>query len=272
MKFIVLFTLALLLTACSSSQYFEPQDGPPQRTVDVSTIPNATPKKEPHSRYGNPPYYTVYGETYHVMPSSQNYVATGVASWYGTKFNHQLTSDHEEYDMLKMTAAHKTLPLPTYVKVTNLKNHRSIIVKVNDRGPFEKNRLIDLSYVAAKKLDILRKGTGLVKIVALNPGALHNVQPVYMAKKSANKIQTLYLQVGAYGERMNAEKMLKRVKDVTTLPSQIYASRNSKEMLYRVQIGPMRDAETSNFVMNTLEEAGIHSAKTVIQEKPSALG
>ena len=141
-RFILLLFFLFILTSCS---VIPVQDCPPSGNIDVSKIPNATPKSEPRSRYGNPSHYVVNGKQYHVMKSSKDYEATGVASWYGSKFHKIRTSSGEPYDMLGMTAAHCSLPLPTYVKVTNLKNGRQVIVKVNDRGPFEKNRLIDLS-------------------------------------------------------------------------------------------------------------------------------
>ena len=130
----------------------EPQDGPPSKNIDVTQIPNAVPKAEPKSQYGNPSSYTVNGKTYYVLKNAQGYDKKGIASWYGTKFHGQLTSTREPYNMYAMTAASTELPLPTYVRVTNLENGRQVIVKVNDRGPFDKDRIIDLSYVAAKKL------------------------------------------------------------------------------------------------------------------------
>lgn len=144
-------------------------DRPPDEDRDVSTIPDAVPRVEPRSRYGNPKSYEVFGKTYHVMASGQGYKERGTASWYGKKFHGRLTSNREPYDMFAMTAAHKTLPLPTYVRVTNLDNGRSVVVRVNDRGPFHGDRIIDLSYAAAKKLGVAQKGTGRVEVVALDP-------------------------------------------------------------------------------------------------------
>jgi len=133
-------------------------------------IPNAVPKNEPLSPYGNPPEYERNGVTYHVLKSAKGYDKEGIASWYGPEFQGKRTSSGEPYDMYAMTAAHKTLPLPTYVEVTNLENGRKVIVRVNDRGPFAKNRLIDLSYVAALKLGIVASGTARVRVRALTPG------------------------------------------------------------------------------------------------------
>jgi rare lipoprotein A len=133
------------------------------------SVPDAMPRIEPRSRYGNPPFYEVFGKRYYVLSSSVGYWERGVASWYGPGFHKVRTSTGEPYDMYGMTAAHKTLPLPAYVRVTNLQNGRSIVVRVNDRGPFVGNRIIDLSYTAAAKLDMLRNGTALVEVRALDP-------------------------------------------------------------------------------------------------------
>lgn len=162
-----ILSLIILLSSCSHTKR---GDGPPNFYVDETKIPNAVPKKERLSKYGNMHSYVVKGRRYYPMHSSRNYEAVGTASWYGTLFHAKRTSSGERYNMLSMTAAHKTLPLPTYVEVTNLKNKRKIIVKVNDRGPFKSNRLIDLSYVAAKKLGMIGHGTALVKVKAIDPG------------------------------------------------------------------------------------------------------
>ena len=130
------------------------------------------PRNEPRSRNGNPPFYDVMGKRYFVLSSSVGYVERGVASWYGPGFHKVRTSTGEPYDMYAMTAAHKTLPLPAYVRVTNLQNGRSIVVRVNDRGPFVGNRIIDLSYTAASKLDMLRNGTAMVEVRTLEAAAV----------------------------------------------------------------------------------------------------
>jgi rare lipoprotein A len=134
-------------------------------------VPDAVPRIEPHARNGNPPFYSVFGKRYYVLSSSVGYRERGVASWYGPGFHKVRTSMGEPYDMYGMTAAHKTLPLPAYVRVTNLQNGRSVVVRVNDRGPFVGNRIIDLSYSAAAKLDMLRNGTAMVEVRALDASA-----------------------------------------------------------------------------------------------------
>lgn len=157
---------------------------------NVDRIPDAVPKVEPMARRGNKTYQ-VYGKTYHPLTSSKNYRETGLASWYGTKFHGNSTSSGEPYDLYAMTAAHRTLPLPTYARVTNTRNGKSIIVKINDRGPFHSNRLIDLSYAAARKLGIYGHGTGHVTVEAIDPKHLHPANmPVTQAstKKSTKSL------------------------------------------------------------------------------------
>jgi len=175
----IAFALAAGLAGCSSAPRVNPRpptaqipprstppQAPPSHLLDV---PDAVPRAEPRSIYGNPPSYEVFGKRYYVMASSVGYVERGVASWYGPGFHKELTSVREPYDMYGMTAAHKTLPLPAYVRVTNLQNGRSCVVRVNDRGPFVGNRIIDLSYTAAAKLDMLREGTAMVEVRVLQP-------------------------------------------------------------------------------------------------------
>jgi rare lipoprotein A len=139
---------------------------PPPATAPPAAADTA-PRAEPRSRHGNPPFYDVFGKRYYVLSSSASYLERGVASWYGPGFHKERTSTGEPYDMYGMTAAHKTLPLPAYVRVTNLQNGRSVVVRVNDRGPFVDNRIIDLSYTAASRLDMLRNGTAMVEVRAL---------------------------------------------------------------------------------------------------------
>src|SRR5512143_1873224 len=157
--------LPLALAGCGALQ---PKDSGPRRPVDTSNVSEPVPRNEPRSRYGNPASYVVDGREYHVLATSNGYVERGIASWYGTKFHGGRTSSGETYDMYKMTAAHKTLPIPCYARVTNLENGRSVIVRVNDRGPFHDNRIIDLSYAAANRIGISPKGTGLVEVRAVS--------------------------------------------------------------------------------------------------------
>jgi len=161
----------MAVSGCAVVGY--PGGGPPSAAVPSSPedVPDAVPRAEPPSAYGNNPEYEVAGVTYHVLKSAEGYVEEGIASWYGTEFQGKRTSSGEPYDMYAMTAAHRTLPLPTYVEVTNLENGKVVVVRVNDRGPFHSDRLIDLSYVAAQKLGIVKSGTARVRVRALIPDA-----------------------------------------------------------------------------------------------------
>lgn len=167
----------IMLGGCASGgggnggRYAMSSDAYPDNPPDVANVPDAVPKVEPLAASGNRSTYRVWGKTYHVLPSAKGYEAEGTASWYGKKFQGYDTASGESYDMYKMSAAHRSLPLPTYARVTNTANGRSVIVKVNDRGPFHGNRLIDLSYAAAARLGILRTGTGHVRVEAIDPVA-----------------------------------------------------------------------------------------------------
>lgn len=248
----VLISLALLgLTSCATHR----GDGPPPFNVDVSHIPNAVPKAEPLAKYGNMTSYKVFGKRYFIMKNSKSFEQVGIASWYGTKFHKQRTSSGEKYDMLGMTAAHKTLPLPTYVEVTNLQNHKQIIVKVNDRGPFSDNRIIDLSYVAAKKLGMLGHGTAKVRVRALDPHTYHAKQTV-TPTTTIHDHAGFYIQAGAFSQRANALKLQNRLSSMLSTPIHIAAPRaNSK--LYRVQIGPINDAKAAARISTQLKSLGI---------------
>lgn len=159
--------LALVAGGCATQS---PTDASAmRRSIDPHSVPDAVPRVEPHAKYGNPPSYEVFGKRYRVLPSNKGFVQTGIASWYGEDFHGKRASNGDTYDMFAMTAAHKELPLPTYARVTNLENGRSVVVRINDRGPFHANRVIDLSWVAAAKLGLDAKGTGLVEVRAIDP-------------------------------------------------------------------------------------------------------
>ncbi len=246
--------LAVSLTACGIS---EERDGAPEESVDVSYIPDAVPKVEPRSRYGNPKSYVVNGRRYYVMNRSGGYFERGIASWYGTKFHGRRTSSGEPYDMYAMTAAHRTLPIPTYVKVTNLRNGRKIIVRVNDRGPFHQNRVIDLSYAGAKKLGIAAKGTGLVEVRAIDPRA-PNEEPVKLRTASrSSDSSNFYLQVGAFAELINAERLKSQLVAMGESLVRINQAVVSGQTFYRVRIGPIMSVEAADSLVDTLAELGI---------------
>jgi rare lipoprotein A len=280
--------LTTLLAACSTSQhssssrYSQSRDRAPDHAVDVSDVKDAIPRIEAKSRYGNPASYVVLGKRYHTLASSKDYSDRGIASWYGTKFHGHRTSSGEPYDMYQMSAAHKTLPLPCYARVTNLGNGKSVIVKINDRGPFHDNRIIDLSYAAASRLDILGTGTGLVEVQTIDPSS-HNPEParrtVLSSKPKVAATQavdntehentehksSLYLQVGAFLSRGNAERLKTRLSS-TELPGNLQISEglSNRKPIYRVRIGPLASVETADKLTQFLADQGIESPRVVI--------
>jgi rare lipoprotein A len=257
----------LALTGCGGSNVKD--DGPPGSTRIPDLPGDAVPRPEARSKYGNGPVYEVFGKRYTVMPSSSGYQERGVASWYGKKFHGNLTSNREVYDMYEMTAAHKTLPLPTYVRVRNLGNNRSIIVRVNDRGPFVHNRIIDLSYAAAMKLDMITDGTSLVEVTAINfdqpqgdhPVRVSSPQPATAASTIATqpvaKTNQIYVQVGAFGDRTNAERRLGELSLAGIGDAFIHEERSADRVLYRVRIGPVADVVRYDGIVDDLEAMGI---------------
>ena len=289
--------LFLLLGACGILRPGEPPDsGPPPGIIDVSTIPDAVPRVEPKSRCGNRSSYKVKRRHYKVLESSEGFVETGIASWYGTKFHGRYTASCEEYDLYGMTAAHKHLPLPTYVEVTNLENGKKVVVRVNDRGPFSGKRVIDLSWVAAAKLDMLKNGTARVRVRAIDPrryqekpvpvrvfepqerqpvpevgagprkGKAPGAGPGAGPRKTplpgtrpvpGTEIEALfYIQVGAFANRYNADR-LKDKLGALGRQVRVVQGRGGIGKLYRVQIGPLADAGTADNIVAKLGEYGI---------------
>ncbi|MEM1243946.1 MAG: septal ring lytic transglycosylase RlpA family protein [Pseudomonadota bacterium] len=263
--FLLIVLLCVLLSSCGLQ---EVQDGPPTGNINVSNIPNASPKILPRSSRGNPSSYVVFGKRYYVLNSSKGYHVRGIASWYGTKFNHRLTSSGEPYNMLAMTAANKVLPLPTFVRVTNLANGRQIIVKVNDRGPFKKNRVIDLSYVAAKKLGMLPTGTAYVDVRAIDPRvylARHTQQPLNKPHARHPGHPLLFLQVAAFMEKTNADKLAQRLKTEFQLPIRIAENHHTRETIYKVQLGPIPSIQLSDNISSQLIHDGYGEPLAVIE-------
>lgn len=263
--------VALLLTTCLIAACVSrpPGDGPPRTGSSVPRgLPgDATPRDEPRSRYGNGPYYKVRGETYKVMDSSHGYQQRGVASWYGKKFHGRMTSNQEPYDMYGMTAAHKTLPLPTYVRVRNLKNNRSIVVRVNDRGPFIDNRLIDLSYSAARKLDMVKDGTSLVEVTAIS---FDEPAPRQAASTSVNLPEKeqgtdIFVQVGAFGELNNARRRFSVLRDGGIGSAFVHKDTSASPTLYRVRIGPIADVTQYDSIVARLQRLGITETHLVAE-------
>jgi rare lipoprotein A len=262
----------------------------PASAPDLSTIGDAVPRAEPRSASGNPPFYEVAGHRYQVLASANGYVERGVASWYGTEFHGLRTATGEQYDMFAMTAAHRTLPLPCYARVTNLANGRSVIVRVNDRGPFVANRIIDLSYTAAMKLDMVRSGTAFVQVEALSPGApvLAAALPVTTAAASAaavafstvpavqpspppqaaapppsasmSEAPHFYIQVGAYAQAENAQRVLQRLR-AAGLDASLNAGPGAAPTLQRVRIGPIGNVQEFDALTARLAALGFPDAR-----------
>jgi len=257
-----ILTLAIMLGGCSAGRW----DGPPASS-SVPANEQAASVDLPRSKQGNPPFYEVYDVRYTVMKSSAGYREQGVASWYGKKFHGRSTSSGERYNMYAMTAAHKTLPLPTNVRVTNLETGKSIIVRVNDRGPFVKNRLIDLSYAAAMELDVVAKGTGLVEVVALN-GSNNNASVAASGNEAGRYSESageMYLQVGAFGEPGNAQKLANQLTSNGITNVLVHESQGQSSKLYRVRVGPLSSVSEYDRLSQQVERLQIAKTHLVVE-------
>lgn len=265
---LVAFAAAIALAGCGGGQ--TKRDGP--GSARIPDLPgDAVPRSEPRSKYGNGrdlgngPQYEVLNKTYTVMPSSAGYQERGVASWYGNKFHGNLTSNREVYDMYAMTAAHKTLPLPTYVRVRNLRNDKSIVVRVNDRGPFVHNRIIDLSYAAARRLDMVKSGTSLVEVTAISFEKPAGDRPTSVRKPAQPPLTStptvssshIFVQVGAFGDRSNAARRLTLLSGSGIDNAFVFEDKSSGTTLYRVRIGPVADVIQYDVLVEELEGLGI---------------
>ena len=267
-RVLLLVSLAMQLS-CSDTGIKD--SAPRSKSVNPDSIPDAVPRAEPRSKYGNPESYVVFGKRYHVMKDSRGFSQRGIASWYGKKFHGRKTSNGETYDMYAMTAAHKELPLPAYVEVTNLKNKRRIIVRVNDRGPFHENRIIDLSYSAARKLDIVKNGTGLVEIrIVGHNGEISTEDSVSQAapvRTAATEkgIDGFYIQVGAFINAVNAKRFQNRITSLSKNNVEISEALVNGQTVYRVQIGPINNVETADRIVAKLGEKGINEHQIVVR-------
>ncbi|TPE48726.1 septal ring lytic transglycosylase RlpA family protein [Maribrevibacterium harenarium] len=263
--------------ASGGGRYSILQDHAPSGDIKVDHLPDLVPKYEPKSRGGNKSPYEVWGKTYYVMDSAEGYVAEGTASWYGNKFHGHKTSNGEIYDMYAFSAAHKSLPLPTYLKVTNLDNGRTVIVRVNDRGPFHGDRIIDLSYAAAARLDYHKKGLARVRIEAITPkpgetvvtnpkpvAAVSSVavtstptaMPVVETTKSPeNQLLFSHLQIGAFTQEQSAQGLKQRLfeKFDTTISLSVL---KADDGLFKVLVGPYSSVNELDQWQTKLEAAG----------------
>jgi rare lipoprotein A len=260
----------------------------------VLSVPDAVPRAEPRGTRGNPAFYEVFGKRYYVMASSDGWVERGTASWYGPGFHAASTSLGERYDMYAMTAAHKTLPIPCYAEVTNLRNGRKVVVRINDRGPFVGERIIDLSYTAAAKLDMLLAGTAPVEVRVLTPGrgasgsamppdappsmpktppppvfptARNMPPPAAPAVTVVNApgsgipgVQPMFIQAGVFADHENArrrvELLLAEGVELASL-DELSGSRT----LHRVKVGPFASVEEFDLNMKRLRELGVSDAR-----------
>ncbi|MDX1380241.1 MAG: septal ring lytic transglycosylase RlpA family protein [Xanthomonadales bacterium] len=253
--------LAVLLLAACAAKPERPApapvpddvDGPSTRPLSAAEVKDAVPRPEPRARYGNHSPYEVYGREYRVLPSSEGYRARGTASWYGRKFHGRRTSSGEPYDMHLATAAHRELPLPTYAEVTNLQNGSKVIVKINDRGPFVGDRLIDLSYGAALRLGMVDTGTAPVEVRAIS---FDEPQPPAPAVKVA---QGAFLQVGAFRTRDAADQLAGRMLAQHLTPVSVQRGGG----LYKVWVGPFPSEQELDRTARRIVELGYERPHTV---------
>ncbi len=263
--------LLVLLAACSTTPPSD-RDRAPSHAPDLSQLPDPVPRIEPRSRYGNKTPYEVLGKTYYVLPNPGNYREYGKASWYGVKFHGRSTSSGEPYDMYQLTAAHKSLPIPCYVRVSNLENQRSVIVRVNDRGPFHEDRLIDLSYAAAVKLGFADKGVtrvmlelidGTDQIESIASTAPNDVADGPVTHTSEPGSARIFLQAGAFASSAGAERLQRDLRPV--VGDDVHVQRRESDSWYRVRIGPL--AEMSEALrLQALIVAAAFSKPLIIEE------
>lgn len=277
LSLVLIAAMVLLLSACGSApkrtvgSSYKPnyyRDGAPPEPVDLSRIPEPKPQFEPLARYGNHTPYTVLGRNYVLLGSRAGYVERGVASWYGTQFHGKLTSTREPYDMYAFTAAHKTLPLPTYARVTNLENQKSIVVRINDRGPFVGSRIIDLSYVAALKLGMHHKGTAQVEVVSITPGEF----PVILGDRAKPTGQTMSASIEREIEQPQAataprsplyDTAPKPLADPGRTADPVRTLTGAVDELVLLQCGAFSDALNANALRIALLDAGFSDARVI---------
>ena len=284
----------LLFITCSSPVKKDSAPRSKHVAAKVERSQAVIPRVEPKSKYGNPPSYVVFGKRYYVMDSAKGYLEEGIASWYGTKFHGRPTSSQEPYDMYAMTAAHKSLPLPTYARVTNKQNGRSVIVRINDRGPFHDNRIIDLSYAAATKLGIVEKGTGLVEVRAIDPRTMTlanrgdsqdspqrkvvegSAEMVDLSgtntlqedmRNQAGRQVDIYVQVGAFRSRDNAVKLRSQFAGLDLGNVAVHGYSLQDEPIYKVRVGPLETVEQADATVEKISLLGHTDHKIVFKEQ-----
>lgn len=240
-------------------------DGPPPE--EIAKLPEPVPKVEPRALYGNKSPYTVLGQTYNVLASPNGYVERGIASFYGNKFHGYKTSSLEDYDMYQFSAAHKTLPIPSYARVTNLENGKSVVVRINDRGPFHENRVIDLSYAAAVRIGVWPKGTGLVEVRAIDPSqplTAQTLPPPPPPPKPASPGPGIYLQVGAFSDATNAERVAQQLRAANFAPVQVVDAQINGRSIRRVRVGPLAGVDQADDVTSRIENMGLPKPQVAV--------
>lgn len=261
--FLVLAGMILVLLAgCSAQSIME--DGAPSTNIDVSKIPNAVPR--PYFGALKSSSYQLAGISYQPITTAVGFKEEGVASWYGTKFHGRKTANGETYDLYGMTAAHKTLPLPSYVRVTNKANGRSVVVRVNDRGPFHDDRIVDLSYTAAKKLGFQDKGTANVVLEGIDVFATANLVVQAPAEGDAAVEPVLiYMQVAALSSRIGAEALQKRLQGLISQPVLVTQAEEESDELYRVRVGPLANRSDALKLGDLLADASFERGHLVFE-------
>ncbi len=232
-----------------SERYHVEQDSAPLRPISQDEVFDAIPQADPILRFGNVSPYVIDGVTYNVLEDYRDYREQGTASWYGAKFSGHKTSNGELYDLYQPSAAHKTLPIPSYARVTNLENGKSIVVRVNDRGPFHSDRIIDLSYAAAVKLGYMEQGTAQVEVEVMEVvGVEDRRDPLYGNYR--------YLQLGAFGREASAQTLVEALKPLLTAEVFVSAVESDGTLLYRVRVGPVDDKSHLLAVQQQLQDSG----------------
>jgi rare lipoprotein A len=288
---LILLAWLLALAGCASSpgdgtgtssRYSISQDRPPATDVDVSGLRDAEPRYEAPRAAGNKSPYTVFGKQYRVMASSEGYVQRGTASWYGEKFHGHKTSNGEIFDMYAMTAAHKSLPIPGYARVTNLDNGRSVVVRINDRGPFHSDRLIDLSYAAAKKLGYHSRGTASVEVAAISvrkDGSMTLAGDPYngsagspplsgaLPDRDKNQDQALFVQLGSFGRAESADRLSGKASKNTSRAVRVRRVVTNAGAFHRVQVGPFDDPEDARLEQSILKRLGFGEATVLTDQR-----
>jgi len=257
---LVWLALAALLGACSAPPHSKTvpavSDSAPLRPIGAEEVADAIPRADPILAVGNKSPYTVLGVSYDILEDARNYREQGIASWYGAKFNGHKTSNGEIFDLYQATAAHKTLPIPSYARVTNLNNGRSIVVRVNDRGPFHADRLIDLSYGAAVKLGYMKRGTAPVEVEVLNIAGVDD-------RRSAVGGSYRYLQLGAYSAEVSAQRQRDQLQGLVDAPVTVSPVRSGDKILYRVRVGPVANGDELDQVQQVLRDNGYPAAQAL---------